>query len=310
MPSQPAAHNISLGAADCPPRPLALQMIRQSLHILLDAFYRFDRDDGWAIASHIALSILMSVFPFLIVVTAIAAFIGSVKLADEVARLLLEAWPDEVAGPLATEIHHVLTTPHGGLVTIGAVFAVYFSSSGIESLRIGLNRAYGLTETRPWWLLRLESIGYVLVAAVALLALAFLVVLGPLMFRAALAYLDWLGPLEGHYNVARFSVAAFVLTVSLLILHMWLPAGRRQIEEVWPGIAATLLLWLLCGIIFGRYLSDFRYTYVTYYAGLASAMVALVFLYFSAWIFIYGGELNAAIARERAIRRGTPDHVA
>jgi len=48
---------------------------------------------------------------------------------------------------------------------------------------------------------------------------------------------------------------------------------------------------------------------VTYYAGLASAMVALVFLYFSAWIFIYGGELNAAIARERAIRRGAPDRL-
>ena len=43
--------------------------------------------------------------------TAIAAVIGSVKLADEAARLLLEASPDEVAGPLATEIHHVLTTP-------------------------------------------------------------------------------------------------------------------------------------------------------------------------------------------------------
>jgi len=96
-----------------------VHIIRQSLHIVLDAYYRFDRDDGWAIASHIALSILMSVFPFLIVVTAIAGFIGSVDLANEVARLLLEAWPDEVAGPLATEIHHVLTTPHGGLVTIG-----------------------------------------------------------------------------------------------------------------------------------------------------------------------------------------------
>jgi membrane protein len=57
-----------------------VHIIRQSLHIVLDAFYRFDRDDGWAIASYIALSILMSVFPFLIVVTTIAAFIGSVKL--------------------------------------------------------------------------------------------------------------------------------------------------------------------------------------------------------------------------------------
>jgi membrane protein len=160
-----------------------VRIIRQSLHIILDAFYRFDRDDGWAIASHIALSILMSVFPFLIVVTAIAAFIGSVKLADEVARLLLEAWPDEVAGPLATEIHHVLTTPHGGLVTIGGVFALYFSSSGIESLRIGLNRAYELRERRSFWVLRLESIGFVLLSAIALLVLAFLIVLGPLLSR-------------------------------------------------------------------------------------------------------------------------------
>jgi membrane protein len=79
---------------------------------------------------------------------------------------------------------------------------------------------------------------------------------------------------------------------------MWLPAGRRQIEDVWPGIVATLALWLACGFTFGRYLSDFSYAYVHYYAGLASAMTALVFLYFTAWIFIYGGELNAAIARE------------
>ena len=59
-----------------------MHIIGQSLHIVLDAFYRFDRDDGWAIASHIALSILMSVFPFLIVVTAIAGLIGSVNLAE------------------------------------------------------------------------------------------------------------------------------------------------------------------------------------------------------------------------------------
>ena len=72
---------------------------------------------------------------------------------------------------------------------------------------------------------------------------------------------------------------------------------------------ATLLLWLACGFTFGRYLSDFSYTYVNYYAGLASAMTALVFLYFTAWIFIFGGELNAAIARERERWRLTPKRV-
>jgi membrane protein len=273
--------------------------IRLIFHVVIEAFWRFNRDDGWAIASHIALSILMAVFPFLIVVTALAGFAGSTNLADEVARLLFAAWPQQVASPIASEIHNVLTTTRGGVLTLGAVFAVYFASSGVESLRIGLNRAYGLREERGWWLLRLESIGYVLVSALALLVLAFLVVLGPLIFKAAAKYAPWLEPLEAHYDIARFGIGGGVLAVALFILHMWLPAGRRGLGKVWPGIAATLVLWLACGFAFGHYLADFAYTYVTYYAGLASAMIALVFLYYSAWIFVYGGELNAVIARVR-----------
>jgi membrane protein len=276
-----------------------LKTIRLCYSVGMDAFYRFSTDDGWAIASHIALSTLMSMFPFLILVTAIAGFIGSTDLADEVARLIIAAWPREVSEGIAGEIHSVLTTARGDVLTVSAVFAVYFTSSGVESLRIGLNRAYGLTDARPWWLLRLESIGYVLVSAVGFLALAFLVVLGPLVFRTALVYAPWLDPLESHYNVGRFTAATILLTTSLLILHMWLPAGRRQFKDVWPGIVATLVLWIACGFVFGRYLADFSYAYVTYYAGLASAMTALVFLYFTAWIFIYGGELNAAIARAK-----------
>jgi membrane protein len=276
-----------------------LNPLRQSFRVVTEAFFRFNRDDGWAIASHISLSVLMAMFPFLIVVTALAGFIGSANLADEVARLIFAAWPRQVASPLASETHNVLTTTRGGVLTFGAVFAVYFASSGIESLRIGLNRAYGLTEQRSWWLLRLESIGYVLVSALALLALAFLVVLGPLIFRAAARYAPWLEPLEAHYDVARVGIGGVVIAVALIILHMWLPAGRRSLHQIWPGILATLALWLACGFTFGRYLADYAYTYVTYYAGLASAMVALVFLYYSAWIFIYGGELNAAIARVR-----------
>ena len=55
--------------------------IRLAHRVAMDAFYRFNADDGWAIASHIALSVLMSMFPFLILVTAIAGFIGSENLA-------------------------------------------------------------------------------------------------------------------------------------------------------------------------------------------------------------------------------------
>ena len=276
-----------------------MRAIRTCFRVAFDAFLHFSADDGWAIASHIALSVLMAMFPFVILVTALAGFIGSRDLADEVARLIVAAWPPQVAHPIADQIHTVLTTARGDVLTLGAVFALYFSSSGVESLRIGLNRAYGLRERRPIWLTRLESIGYVIVSAVSLLVLSCLVVLGPLVFQNALTYAPWLDPLTGHDNYLRLGVAAVVSAVVLFILHVWLPAGRRRLRDVWPGIAATLVLWLACGFLFGRYLAHFSSAYVTYYAGLASVMIALVFLYFCAWIFIFGGELNAAITRER-----------
>lgn len=241
----------------------------------------------------------MALFPFLLVVTAVAGIFGSRNLAEEAANILLEAWPEQVAGPLALEIHGVLTSAGGEVLTIGLVIALYFASSGVESLRIGLNRAYDVAEPRSWWLLRLESIAYVIVGAIALLALAFLVVLAPLIWTTLIRYMPGLQPLGWLITFVRFAVAAFVLVAALVIVHMWLPAGRRSLLDIAPGILATLLLWLAAGEIFGRYLAEFAFTYAYYYAGLASVMIALVFLYLTASIFIYGGELNAAIARAR-----------
>src|SRR5258708_26631403 len=222
----------------------------------MDAVYRINADAGGAIASHIALSVLMSMFPFLILVTAIAGFIGSENLAAEVARIIIEAWPRAVSSQITGEIRDVLTTARGGVLTVGATFAIYFASSGVESLRIGLNRAYGLTDPRPWWLLRLESIGYVLVAAVGLLALSFLVVLGPLVFRTALAYMPWLAELESHFTIGRFVVASILLISSLLILHMWLPAGRRRFVQCRPGIVPAAGMRLTCGFRVRRFRAD------------------------------------------------------
>ncbi|MEX0841998.1 MAG: YihY/virulence factor BrkB family protein [Xanthobacteraceae bacterium] len=280
-----------------------MRLLRRYWRITLGAYDHFLAADGWAIASHIALSTLMGLFPFLIVVTSLAGFFGSKDLADQAARLLLEAWPVEVSQPIAREIHNVLTVTRSDILTIGAVFAVYFASSGVESLRIGLNRAYRTDEKRPWWLLRLESIGYVLVGAVALLALTFLVVLAPLILAKAERYLPFAGnPFFWALTFMRYGTASAILIVALVLVHLWLPAGRRSLPDIVPGIIATLLLWLASGALFGRYLAEFAVNYVSMYAGLASAMIALVYLYVNACIFIYGGELNAAIMRLRTQR--------
>jgi membrane protein len=282
--------------------------MRKALTIVFDAYWKFAAEDGWAISSHIALSTLTSLFPFLIFVTALAGFFGSQSLSDEAAKLIFDAWPAIVANPISSEVHNVLTAPRGGLLTVGAILALYFSSGAIEALRVGLNRAYDMVETRPWWLLRLESVAYVLIGAISLLALAFLVVLWPLIWAAVLSYVPGLAPLQSLLTFTRLGVTALLMAISLLIAHRWLPMGRRTLMEIAPGVALTFISCVAFGEIFGAYLGEFSRNYVSTYAGLASVMIALVFLYSMAAIFVFGGELNAAIMRARKkARMGTSD---
>ena len=124
--------------------------MKRAARIASDAFRHFIDDDGWAIASHIALSTLMALFPFLIMVTLIAAsFFGSAELADEVARLMLETWPNEVATPLAREIRTVLTTTRGDVLTT-FVFRV-------RNLPAALYKAMGGFATNGVNMTKLES---------------------------------------------------------------------------------------------------------------------------------------------------------
>jgi membrane protein len=277
-----------------------VRQIRYIFHVGLDAFYTFLADDGWAIASHIALSTLMALFPFLIVLTSLAGFFGSKELADQAASLLLQVWPRQVSDSLSVDIHDVLTTTRGDILTIGAVLAVYFASNGVEALRVALNRAYAVIEPRRWYWLRLESIGYTLLAAFTALAMSFLIVLGPLILEATRRHIPLVvDSNENLLNIARYSITVLAMVVALFVLHAWLPSGRRGFLQILPGIVFTLLASLISGTVFGQYLARFANNYVTMYAGLASVIIALVFLYFLAAIFVYGGELNAAIIKSR-----------
>src|SRR4030081_1230021 len=266
----------------------------------MDAFYTFLADDGWAIASHIALSTLMALFPFLIVLTSLAGFFGSKELADQAVSLLLEGWPKQVADSLSSEIHDVLTTTRGDILTIGAVLAVYFASNGVEALRVALNRAYSVVEPRRWYWLRAEKIGYTLIAAFTSLAMAFLIVLGPLMLEAARRHIPLIVETnENFLSIARYGITIVALILALFFLHAWLPAGRRGFLQILPGIIFTMVASLMSSIVFGQYLARFANNYVTMYASLAAVIIALVFLYFIAAIFVLGGELNAAIIKSR-----------
>lgn len=285
-----------------------MKRLRLTLELVAITMNRFVMHDAWAISSHIALSVLTSFFPFLILVTALASLFGTGSLADEVADLILEAWPKEIAGPIAGEVHNILTGRRSDVLTLGVVLTLYFASSGVESLRVGLNRAYDVRETRAWWLTRLESIAFVIGGALMLLVISLLVVLGPFVWRGVLYWVPALQPLDTLIGFLRIGVATLVIVVGLILAHRMIPAGRRSFGSVLPGVTVTLALWLLGGFGFSWYLEYYPGAYASTYGGLATAMVALIFLYTLGAIFLFGGELNGTIiaAKHKRLETQTP----
>lgn len=270
----------------------------QARAVIGDALSHFNDDDGWAMASHVALTALMAVFPFIIFVGTLAAFIGDAGLADRVADLIFNAWPPEVAKPIAEQVHLVLSVHRGGLLTISALITIYLASNGVEAVRTALNRAYRVSETRSFLFLRAQSILFVVIGAVSSLVLAFLGVLGPLIIDRLIAAFPQLAPFEARFTYASLAVTGLVLIVALVAAHLWLPANRPPALRLWPGIVVTLTSWLIAAMIFGMYLRRFA-DYVATYAGLASVVTAMFFLYLVAVLMIFGAEFNAALARQR-----------
>jgi membrane protein len=273
-----------------------LSRARSMLSVIADAGLSFSRNDGLAMASHVALSLVIALFPFLVCVAALAAFLGAGRISTHIVHLLFDFWPEGVAGPLAREADKVLI-PRRNVLTISIALTLLVATNGVESLRVALCRAYGVRRFRPWWQARLIGVGFILIGAGALVASSVLVVLWPSFWRMAVASMPDLKTLGLTYDVVRYGLASIVLVVGLVATHLWLPDTRPLSRDVVPGIAATLVLWLLGASLYGEFLANMTHLKSTY-AGLAGILTALIFLQISAAIFIFGAEVNAALRRQ------------
>ncbi|MDQ0467832.1 YihY/virulence factor BrkB family protein [Labrys wisconsinensis] len=272
------------------------------LHLLLDVWDRFAEDDGWPMASHMALSALMALFPFLIFVTALAGQLTTPAVQAEIVRLLFETWPHMVAAPIADEVNKVLGNSRPGVLTFGAVLSFLLATNGVEAMRVGVNRAYRVREMRPFWLLRLQGLLFVVIGALALMVLAGFVLFWPVLWDAAVTLVPPLGDLAMPVTALRYAAAFVVLGSAIVLVHLFLAAGERRLADVWPGVLLTFVFWLAGGGLFGIYLADFA-SYSRTYAGLAGVVAALFFLWLVSVVFLIGAELNAVLIERRRKKR-------
>jgi len=269
-----------------------------ALGALWDAVARFNRKGGWVMSSHIAMSMMLALFPFILFVVSLAGFLSQNVDTDDLLGLVFGAWPDDVAQPIVKEILNVVAASSPKLMTLGGVVAIYFASNGVDAVRVAMTTAYRDKDTRPFWSARLLSLGFVLVGGALTLAAALVEVALPLYFSYVTeavpgSWSDWFTG-----DRLRIGLTLGVPIFTTTACHLWLPGHRHSLGQIWPGVVLTLVLWAGVAQGFAFYIARFA-TYGATYAGLAGAMAALIFMYLMAAILILGAEFNGALIIRR-----------
>jgi membrane protein len=269
--------------------------------VIYEAILRLWSDDAFGLAGNVAFRALMAIFPFLIFTSSLTAFIGDRSMAEGLIDFLISIVPPPLIDPIVSEVESVMTVQRGGVLSVGILLTIWFAVGGVDGVRVGLNRAYGIRETRSTIMLYAVQLATVILASLALVLVGYLLVLAPRAGSWLHTLVPGFDPASVKMNLIRYPAAALILVIALFAAHVMLTARRTRFSNIWPGVVVTVIVWMLLAAAFSYYLRNFS-AYASYYAGLAGIIAALYFTYLAALVLIFGGELNRALRIRRLAR--------
>ncbi len=255
-------------------------------------------DGGVVIASNVAMSLLLSLFPFLMLVTSMVRLYGEPELAQAVVDLVLGHWPADSAKPIADQVAILLSQSPTEFFSISTLIVLVLATNGVENLRDGLNRAYKVRETRGFLYRRAWATVFVILGAIGLIFVAFILVGTPFVWRFLESRLTWLNDFAFSFTLVQYGLAVFLLWIILLCLHKFLPDLKHHKRRMRWGIALTILGIIVGSKLFAWYLQTIA-NYTALYAGLAGMMIAIVYLYCFSTLILWGAEFNTAFTEMR-----------
>jgi membrane protein len=245
-------------------------------------------------AGSVAFSTLLSMFPLLLLVSAAAGFIGHPGDAAVLAGRVLDYAPPVVRDALQPVVGQVLRQRNQALLAIGLLVTVWTASSGMQSVRTALNRAYGVERGLSFWQARVKVTMFtMIVGAGAIVAFSSVIVM-PYVWRF----------LQQNFGVGpqwpllltgvRYAIAFFVLTALYALVYGWLADIPQRIGTVLPGAVVAGLLWVASAAVLSYTLRNAG-KLVLVYGGFAGIVGTLVFLYVNAVTMIFGAEINGVL---------------
>jgi membrane protein len=251
-------------------------------------------------AGSVAFSVLLAMFPLLLLLAATAGFVGRPGDAGALADRVLDYMPAAVRDALAPAVEQVLRQRNQALLAVGLVVTVWTASSGMQAVRTALNKAYGVERGLPFWQARIKVTVLTVIAGFAVVAAFGSVIVLPYAWRA-------LQPPGGGQPPAwlwesfRYGLAYVVLSTLYVLLYASLPDIRQRWLTVLPGALLGAGLWVATAAALSLTLRSVGKLALVY-GGFAGIVATLVFLYLSATTLIFGAEFNAVL-RERRLER-------
>jgi membrane protein len=282
-----------------PPRSPERLSRSEWLAALKRSFKEFMADDCMGLSQQIAYSSLLAFFP---AVAFLVGALGIFDLYDDVIALLDPIAPQGVIDFISTLQEDAGEGASVAAFIIGFFGAVWAASGAMGSIIKAVNRAYERQETRAVWKLRLIAILLVIATGITTAGVFLLIVLGGSL-GDAIAKKAGLGSVfDLTWGILRWPVAFCAILLFFALIYYLAPnADQRSWKWVTPGSVLGSLLWLALSGLFALYVT-FAGNYTKTYGTIASGIILLLWLNYSAFALLYGAELNSELDRQADIR--------
>ncbi|WOD09436.1 YihY/virulence factor BrkB family protein [Pseudomonas sp. NyZ704] len=258
----------------------------------------FDNNDMSTYAAALAFRALLSLFPFLLFLTATLSFFNLPEFFDWLRQQAAVAFPGMVMEMIDPVIDQ-LQKDNNSILSISIVMALWVSSTGMRSLMNAMNNAYDVQESRPAWKLFPLSIGFTLGMALLLMVAAGFMVIGP-------AAAEWLANQVGmkdlwvlSWSWLRWPIVVLILMFVVAMVYYLTPDVEQEFRFITPGSVIAVMVWIAASIGFGIFARNFG-NFQLFYGGIGAVIILLLYFYISASVMLYGAQLNAVVEHASA----------
>ena len=262
-----------------------------------------DADEVGDRAAALSYYFLFSLFPALLFLTALLGFLPLAGLQERLLAYSNEVLPPDAGATLERTLNEILSVRRSGLVSVGALAALWAGSNGMNTVMSTMNKVWGVRETRPWWWRRLLAVGLTIVFAVFIVAALTLMVFGPKIGHMV-AELFGLGAVFTLlWNVVSVPLVIVCVLVGVQVVYYVAPSGPRQWRWITPGAVLAVVMWLAMSVGLRIWVTNFG-NYSATYGSIGGVILLMLWLYLTSYVMLVGGEVDAEI--EKAAQHDLP----